>query len=183
VRIIGIDPGTLVTGYGIVEKEAGRVSFVGCGCIRNRPSEPLPARFLRLHRELGRIFAAHRPAEMAIEGVFFRRNVASALKLGEARGIAMLVAAENGAAVHEYAPRRVKKAVMGRGGARKGQVQYMMKSLLGLAEEPRPADASDALALALCHAFRGAPPRPTAGPREPFPSGVAARPARGRVKG
>lgn len=180
MRIIGIDPGTLVTGYGVVEKEGGRVSFVACGCVRNRPDEPLPARFLRIHRELGKVFASFRPSAAAVEGVFFCRNVSSAIKLGEARGIAMLVAAENGVEVFEYAPRRVKQAVMGRGGAGKGQVQYMMKSLLGMDELPSPPDASDALALALCHAFAGEGIRSRmAAPT----SAAAARPARSRVKG
>lgn len=183
MRIIGIDPGTLVTGYGIVDSDGGRVSFVACGCVTSRPGTTLPARFLNIHRELGGVFDAYHPAEMAIEGLFFCRNAATALKLGEARGIAMLVAAERGVEVFEYAPRRVKKAVLGRGGAGKAQVQFMMKALLGLAEEPRPADASDALAVALCHAYagRGIQPRtPDPGPR----AGAAARrDPRKRVKG
>lgn len=182
MRIIGVDPGTLVTGYGIVDKEGGRVSFVACGCVRNKPAAPLPMRFLKIYRELGGVFDSYRPGEMAVEGLFFCKNVKTALKLGEARGVAMLVAAEKGAEVFEYAPRRVKQAVLGRGGARKSQVQFMMKSLLGLEKEPSPTDASDALAVALCHAFAGAGVESQVSDLRPR-SGEGARPARGRVKG
>jgi len=182
VRIIGIDPGTIVTGYGIVDRKRSAVSFVACGCIVNRPHVPLPVRFLKIHRELGEVLDAYRPAEMAVEGIFFCRNVKTALALGEARGIAMLAAAERGLGVFEYAPRRVKQAILGRGGADKAQVQFMVKAILGLPEAPRPADAADALALALCHAYTGAgcaarAPDPALGGR------AEARPARGRVKG
>lgn len=192
MRIIGIDPGTLVTGYGIVDKEGGRISFVACGCVRNRSSVPLPQRFLQIHRELCALFDAYRPGEMAVEEVFFCKNVKSALKLGEARGVAILAAAEKGVEVFEYAPRRVKKAVLGRGGARKSQVQFMMKSLLGLDEEPSPPDAADALALALCRAFEGVGMRSRASNSPPasmlrgaggVQGGEGARPTRGRVKG
>jgi len=182
VRIIGIDPGTLVTGYGIVDKEGGRISFVACGCIRNRPAASLPVRFLNIYRELGGVFDAYRPGEMALEGIFFCKNVKTALKLGEARGVAMLVAAEKGVEVFEYAPRRVKQAVHGHGGARKSQVQFMMKSLLGLDEKPSSPDAADALALALCRAFAGAGVESQISDLKSR-IGEGARPTRGRVKG
>jgi crossover junction endodeoxyribonuclease RuvC len=182
VRIIGIDPGTLVTGYGIVDKEGGRISFVACGCVRNRPAASLPVRFLNIYRELRGVFDAYRPGEMAIEGIFFCKNVKTALTLGEARGVAMLVAAEKGVEVFEYAPRRVKQAVLGRGGARKSQVQFMMKSLLGMDEEPSPPDAADALAVALCRAFAGADVKSQI-PNLKSQIGKGAGPARGRVKG
>jgi crossover junction endodeoxyribonuclease RuvC len=182
VRIIGIDPGTLVTGYGIVDKDGGRISFVACGCVRNRPAASLPDRFLNIYRELGGVFDAYRPGEMALEGIFFCKNVKTALKLGEARGVAMLVAAEKGVEVFEFAPRRVKQAVLGRGDARKSQVQFMMRSLLGLDEVPSPPDAADALAIALCRAFSGGDPRSRISDLKSG-QGERAQPTRGRVKG
>jgi len=158
VRIIGVDPGTLATGYGIIEKEGCRLSYVVGGCIHNHSDTLIPKRFLRIYQELKKVFESYRPDQMAVEGLFFCKNVQAAIKLGEARGIAMLVAAENGVGVFEYAPRRVKQAVLGRGGAQKQQVAFMMKQILNMSEEPHPADAADALALAVCHAFstRGA---------------------------
>jgi crossover junction endodeoxyribonuclease RuvC len=158
MRIIGVDPGTLATGYGIIEREGGRLSYVGGGCIHNHRDTLLHERFLKIHQELKKVFKSYRPDQMAVEGLFFCKNVKAAIKLGEARGIAMLVAAENGVDVFEYAPRRVKQAVLGRGGAQKQQVAFMMKQILNMREEPHPADAADALALAVCHAFstRGA---------------------------
>ena len=127
-------------------------------CIHNRSGTPLPERFLKIYQELKKVFESYTPDQMAVEGLFFCKNVKAALKLGEARGIAMLVAAEKGVDVFEYAPRRVKQAVLGRGGAQKQQVQFMITQILNMPEEPHPADAADALALAVCHAFstRGA---------------------------
>ena len=110
MRIIGIDPGTLATGYGIIDKNGSRLSYVCGGCILNRGGTPLPERFLKIYREIKKAFELHAPDQMAVEGLFFCKNVKSALKLGEARGIVMLVAAERGIEVFEYAPRRVKKA-------------------------------------------------------------------------
>jgi crossover junction endodeoxyribonuclease RuvC len=153
VRIIGVDPGTLITGYGIVDKQGARLAYVDGGCIRSSRSSHLPGRFMRIYRELGKVFARYRPDHMAVEGLFYCKNVKTAIKLGEARGVAMLVAAESGVEVFEYAPRRVKQAVLGRGGAKKEQVQFMVKNILQMDEVPRPYDTADALALALCHAF------------------------------
>jgi crossover junction endodeoxyribonuclease RuvC len=153
MRIIGIDPGTLVTGWGIVDKNGSELTFVCGGCIRNKSSAELPARFSRIHRELRKIFQAYQPDQMAVEGLFYCKNVKTAIKLGEARGIAMLVAEESGAKVFEYAPRRIKQAVIGRGAGQKGQVQYMIRTILNMEELPQPHDAADALAIAVCHAF------------------------------
>jgi crossover junction endodeoxyribonuclease RuvC len=153
MRIIGIDPGTLATGYGIIDRDGARLSYVCGGCIHNRSGTRLPERFLKIYREIKKIVELHSPDQMAVEGLFFCKNVKSAIKLGEARGIVMLVAAEHGIDVFEYAPRRVKQAVLGRGGAQKKQVQFMIKQILGMREAPQPADAADALALAVCHAF------------------------------
>lgn len=153
MRIIGVDPGSLVTGWGVVDREGSRLSLVDLGCIRNSGTMKMPQRFAAIYEALTDIFKKHEPEQMAIEGLFFCKNVSSAIKLGEARGIAMLVAAQREVEVFEYAPRRVRQAVLGRGGAQKGQVQYMVKALLGLEEKPQPADAADALAIALCHAL------------------------------
>ncbi|MCX6356311.1 MAG: crossover junction endodeoxyribonuclease RuvC [Candidatus Aureabacteria bacterium] len=158
MRIIGIDPGTIATGYGIIDATGGRLKFVSAGCIRNPGAMPMPERFKRIHAGLHGVFDEFKPEEMAVEGLFFCKNVKTAIALGEARGIAMLVAAEKGARVFEYAPRRVKQAVLGRGGARKEQVQYMIKAILNMDEEPQPADASDALAIAVCHAYAALSP-------------------------
>lgn len=155
MRIIGIDPGTLITGYGVIDAIDSRLAFVGAGCIRNRGGTPLPGRFLNIYRELGGVFDTYSPAEMAVEGLFFCKNVKTALALGEARGIAMLVAAEKGVGVFEYAPRRVKQAVFGSGAAQKQQVQYMIRAILGMGGGDIPADAADALAVAVCHATAG----------------------------
>ncbi|MEJ2745158.1 MAG: crossover junction endodeoxyribonuclease RuvC [bacterium] len=153
MRIIGIDPGTLAMGYGIIDKNGSRLSYVCGGCVHTRSGTPLPVRFLKIYREIKKVFELHSPDQMAVEGLFFCKNVKSAIKLGEARGVAMLIAAEHGIDVFEYAPRRVKQAVFGRGGAQKTQVQFMIKQILGMSEVPQPADAADALALAVCHAF------------------------------
>ncbi|MDD5557722.1 MAG: crossover junction endodeoxyribonuclease RuvC [bacterium] len=161
MRIIGIDPGTLATGYGIVEAAGQRLLFVAAGCVRNRGGVSIPARLLAIHRGLGEVFAEYRPDEAAVEDLFFCRNAASAFRLGEARGVALLAAAEHGVPVAGYAPSRVKQAVLGRGGARKEQVRYMVQSILGMAEGPEPSDAADALAVAICHAL--ARRRPTIG--------------------
>jgi crossover junction endodeoxyribonuclease RuvC len=153
MRIIGIDPGTLVTGYGIIETNGVKVRYVGGGCIRNSGKTRMQHRFKKIYEELCEVFEKYRPEHMAVEGLFFCKNVKSAIKLGEARGIAMLAAAVAGAETFEYAPRRVKQAIIGRGGGRKDQVGYMLRTILNLNEFPEPHDMSDALAIAVCHAF------------------------------
>ena len=157
MRIIGIDPGSVATGWGIIEKEGNRVRYAAAGCIRGKRPEALPRRLSRIHDELAAVFDEYRPDEAAVEGVFFCKDARAAIRLGEARGVALLVAGERGVRVFEYAPRRVKQAVIGRGGAGKMQVQHMVKNLLSLDEVPRPHDAADALAVALCHAFATGP--------------------------
>ncbi len=153
MRIIGIDPGTLTTGYGIIDKDGSKLSYVCGGCIRSSGRAKLPLRFAKIYREMQKIFQAYRPEQMAVEGLFFCKNVKTAIKLGEARGIAMLVAAESGVEVFEYAPKRVKQAVMGRGAAHKDQVKYMIKTILEMDDMPRSHDTTDALAMAVCHAL------------------------------
>jgi len=148
-RILGIDPGSLITGYGVIDVDGPRNSYVTSGCLR-LPAGPLPERLRLIFVELSEIMALHRPDEMAIEAVFMHRNADSALKLGQARGAAICAGVVRDLPVAEYSPRQVKQSVVGKGGATKFQVQHMVKVLLKLAGDPQ-ADAADALAVALCH--------------------------------
>ena len=151
MRIFGIDPGSVRTGYGCVEAEGRRVRLVTCGAITARTDDEFPQRLARIHRELSAVIEECRPDYVAVESVFHASNVHSALKLGHARGVAILAAFEAGCPVVEYAPAEIKRAVVGYGRAEKHQVQDMIKILLGLAAPPSPHDAADALAIAICH--------------------------------
>ena len=156
VRILGIDPGSERTGYGCVETDGGRHALIVCGAIAASPHDSFPDRLARIHVELRTLLRAHRPDCVAIENVFHAVNVRSALKLGHARGVAMLAAVEAGCPIAEYSPAEIKRAVVGYGRAEKQQVGQMVKLLLGLSTVPRPHDATDALAVAICHAhYRG----------------------------
>jgi crossover junction endodeoxyribonuclease RuvC len=149
--VLGIDPGTATTGYGLVrDTETGPVP-VTFGVIQTPAGAPMPERLLSLHRELTQLIALHRPDSGAVEKLFFQRNVSTAMTVGQARGVALLALAAAGVRVGEYTPRDVKQAVAGYGGADKAQVQQMVRALLHLAEVPRPDDAADALAVAICH--------------------------------
>jgi crossover junction endodeoxyribonuclease RuvC len=158
--ILGIDPGTATTGYGIVRSnaaDAGEVdgaafTAVAYGAIETPASDPMPARLLVIHRELRRVVAEYRPSQVAVEQLFFGRNTTTALTVGQARGVALLAVAEAGLPVVEYTPLEVKHAIAGFGRAQKHQMQRMIQALLGLPTLPRPDDAADALAIALCHA-------------------------------
>jgi crossover junction endodeoxyribonuclease RuvC len=152
VRVFGIDPGSERTGYGCVETDGRRHQMVACGAIAAQAKDDFPARLARIHRELSALLAQHRPDCVAVENVFYATNVRSALKLGHARGVAMLAAVEANCEVVEYSPAEVKRAVVGYGRAEKHQVAQMVKLLLGLARVPSPHDAADALAVAICHA-------------------------------
>jgi crossover junction endodeoxyribonuclease RuvC len=154
VVVLGLDPGSLVTGYGIVARTGSRLSLLGCGSIRNDAGSPMSSRLLRIHGELTAVILRSRPDEFAIESAFYGKNAQSALKLGHARGVAMLAAVEQGLGITEYSPREVKKAVAGRGTASKEQVRFMVRSILSLDNAPMGLDASDALAIALCHMHR-----------------------------
>jgi crossover junction endodeoxyribonuclease RuvC len=149
--VFGIDPGSERTGYGCVETDGSRHRIVVYGAIRCPTIAPFPDKLHRIHAELTIILAECRPACVAIENVFYSVNARSALKLGHARGVAMLAAVEAGVPVFEYTPAEIKRAVVGYGRADKAQVQQMIKLLLGLAEAPSPYDAADALAVAICH--------------------------------
>ncbi len=151
MRVIGVDPGTVATGYGIVERQGDALRAVTFGAITTRSSLPFPQRLLRIHRELRTSLARTQPDCAAVEAVFFAQNVRSALRLGQARGVILLALAEEAVQIHEYSALEVKQAVTSYGQAGKGQVQEMVRLLLGLADAPRPADAADALAVAICH--------------------------------
>ncbi len=148
-RILGIDPGSRITGYGIIAAETDRNHHLASGCIRLQ-DESLPQRLKQIFQSIEGIVQQYEPQELAIERVFMHHNADSALKLGQARGVAICAAVMHGLTVHEYAPRQIKQAVVGGGAAAKFQVQHMVKILLALAQTP-PEDASDALAVALCH--------------------------------
>jgi len=172
VRIFGIDPGSERTGYGCVESDGRRHVLVACGAVAALPGDTFPNRLARIHSQLAALLTSHRPDCVAIENVFYAANVRSALKLGHARGVAMLAAVEAGCDVVEYTPAEIKRAVVGYGRAEKQQVGQMVKLLLGLNAAPTPHDAADALAVAICHLHSMLPPGtpdPGLGTRGPTP--------------
>jgi crossover junction endodeoxyribonuclease RuvC len=154
VRVFGIDPGSERTGYGCIETDGRRQRLVACGAISSPAHTSFPDRLLTIHVELGRLLAECRPDCVAIESLFYATNVRSALKLGHARGVAMVAAVAAGVTIAEYTPAEIKRAVVGYGRADKHQVQQMVKLLLGLSAAPTPHDAADALAAAICHVNR-----------------------------
>jgi crossover junction endodeoxyribonuclease RuvC len=151
VRIFGIDPGSDRTGYGCVETIASRHHLVACGFLSAPAGAAFPDNLKHIHEGLAALLARHRPGCVVVENIFHARNVRSALKLGHARGVALLAASEAGLPVYEYSPAEVKRAVVGFGRAEKHQVQQMIKLLLGLDAAPSPHDVADALAIAICH--------------------------------
>ena len=148
-RVLGIDPGSRITGYGVLEVSGGRYRYLASGCIRPRAGE-FPERLAEIYSGISSVIAEHEPEVLAIEQVFMARNPDSALKLGQARGVAIAAAVQGGLPVHEYAARTVKQAVVGSGRAGKEQVQHMVRAILELPGAPAP-DAADALAIAICH--------------------------------
>jgi len=148
--VLGIDPGSRTTGYGVIEVRGNKLSYIDCGCIRAGDGE-LPQRLKIIFSTLSEIIAQHQPQQVAIEEVFMGRNAASALKLGQARGAAMSACLNQNLPVDEYSARQVKQAVVGAGAAEKGQVQHMVKALLSISDNIAE-DAADALAVAICHA-------------------------------
>ncbi len=151
--ILGIDPGTAVTGYGVVRAGAPH-QLVECGVIRTRADRPLPDRLKDISDCVRELIAWHRPEAMAVEDVFYARNVRTTLVLGHARGVILLAGAEAGLQIHEYPPSEIKKAVVGTGAATKTQVQFMVTKLLRLKSAPQPNDAADGVAAALTCAMR-----------------------------
>ncbi len=150
-RILGIDPGSRCTGYGIVDIRGSQLSPVAWGVIRTDGAGSFPDRLFEIHEKLSDVIRRHGPTEAVVEKVFLAKNPASALKLGQARGVAIVVCRALGLAVHEYSPKEIKLAATGNGAAPKDQVEAMVRRLLGVREEI-PADASDALAMAFCGA-------------------------------
>jgi len=151
VIILGIDPGSSVTGYGAVNYEDRTSQLLECGCVRTSSRLAFAERLRRIYLGLTEKIAEIGPDEVAVEDVFYSKDVKAALKIGHARGVILLAAANLGVTISEYAPAEVKRAVAGSGAATKEQVQFMIKSMLGLSELPQPLDASDAVAVALCH--------------------------------
>lgn len=148
---LGIDPGTAITGYGLVREEAGGLALIDCGVITTPAGQPLPARLQTIYQELSSLVARLQPAVAAVEELFFSRNVRTALSVGHARGVALLALADAGLPIYEYKPAEVKQAIAGYGGADKHQVQEMVRMLLNLDHVPQPDDAADAVAVAVCH--------------------------------
>jgi crossover junction endodeoxyribonuclease RuvC len=149
---IGIDPGTAITGYGLVRELAdGSLQVVDYGVIQTPAAHAMPDRLVQLYQDLKEVITLHSPQSGAVEKLFFARNVRTALSVGQARGIALLALAESAVEVAEYSPNEIKQAVAGYGGAEKMQVQMMVQALLDLDEVPQPDDAADALAVAICH--------------------------------
>ena len=147
--VLGIDPGTAALGYGIVDSAAGRVREVDHGCLVTSPDRTLPERLLEIHALVDELLAVHQPVIVAVERLFFSRNVQTAFAVGQARGVVLLAAAQHGVPVREATPNEVKSAIAGYGAADKAQVQRMVQMVLGMASLPRPDDAADALAIAV----------------------------------
>ena len=150
MRILGIDPGTATLGFGIVDEDNG-FAAVAYGAIETPSTDAMPMRLLTLHNEITALIDDFEPDVLAIEQLFFSRNVTTAIAVGQARGVAMLAAAQHGLDVIEYKPAEIKQAISGYGNADKQQIQAMVRILLDLDEIPHPDDAADALAIALCH--------------------------------
>jgi len=152
VVILGIDPGTATTGFGLVtEDAAGEAQLLRYGVFLTQAGTPMPQRLLTIFRELSALLAETAPDAMAVEELFFSRNVTTALTVGQARGVVLLAAAQAGIPIYEYKPAEVKQALVGYGGASKQQIQEMVRLMLHLAAIPRPDDAADAVAVAICH--------------------------------
>jgi len=150
MRLIAIDPGTQVVGYALLERQGGAIVPLDFGAIDARREPTYAARLCKIFASIEQLIAKYKPTVMAIETAFFHKNVRSALKLGEGRGVCLLAAARAGLEIREFSPRQAKKAVTGRGGAKKYQIQVLVTQILGLKEIPEPADAADAIALGIC---------------------------------
>ena len=152
MKVLGIDPGTAVLGYGVVESAAGQPArLLECGILQTKARDPLPSRLRVIHDGILALLARHRPDVMAVESVFYARNARTTMVMSHGRGVVLLAGEEAGVPISEYTPAMVKKAVVGRGGALKPQVGYMVAQLLRLRSAPEPADAADGVAIALTH--------------------------------
>lgn len=182
--VLGIDPGTANTGYGVVKGDGpAAVSLVECGVIRTRARDPLPARLREIHDGVTELIARHRPDALSIEDVFYARNVRTTVVLGHARGVILLAAEVARLDIHEYPPAEIKKAVVGTGAATKEQVQFMLTRLLRLKSVPQPSDAADGVAAALAYLMSANVPRLPARGRERAMRDAAAARLLGRTRG
>ena len=154
MRIIGIDPGTAITGFGVIEYERGRYAFVDAGVITTPTGQDMPRRLVTLYEELGQVLRDTRPDQASVEKLFFSTNVTTGIGVGQARGVILLALAQAGLIPAEYTPMQVKQAVTGYGAAKKPQIQEMVRVLLNLPAIPKPDDAADALAIAMTHAHQ-----------------------------
>ena len=150
--ILGVDPGTAITGYGILHSDGDTLRMIAYGAITTPADWKMPQRLRHIYTELTVLIAKHQPTDAVVEKLFFSKNVRTALSVGQARGVALLAAAQAGLAIHEYTPLEIKQAVVGYGRAEKEQIQQMVRMLLQLDHVPQPDDAADALAIANCHA-------------------------------
>ena len=179
VVILGIDPGTAVTGYGVVRKEVrGPLRLIECGVIRTKPRDDLAQRLAEIHDGVLELIHRHKPTVLAVEDIFYARNVRTTVVLGHTRGVILLAGAHEALEIHEYPPSEIKKALAGTGAATKGQIQFMVMRLLRLKSAPQPSDASDGVAAALTYALTPNLPR-IASLR--FPSPTLSRPPRGKA--
>lgn len=151
MRVLGIDPGTAITGYGVIEGDGDSIALTTYGAITTPAGQPLAERLQHIYRELRTLISEWHPESAAVEELFFSKNARTALVVGHARGVALLALIDAGLPIQEYKPAEIKQAVAGYGGAPKQQVQGMVQLLLGLDDIPRPDDAADALAVAICH--------------------------------
>lgn len=154
MRILGIDPGTLFTGYGIVEFDKNELTYITSGIVKIFPTKEQAPRLKKIYDELDLVIQKYKPNEFALETAFYGKNAQSALKIGYARAVSLLVAIHNELPIKEYSPREIKKSVVGNGSATKEQVQFMMKKLLALKKTEMKFDETDGLAVAVCHAFK-----------------------------
>lgn len=153
LRVLGIDPGIAITGYAVLEQQGSKIKTIDYGCVRTSSDMPHVKRLEVLYRDINTVLQTFRPQVAAVEKLYFNRNVTTALKVGEARGVVLLSLSLANVPISEYTPLQVKQAVVGYGRAEKQQMQYMVKTLLGLPEAPRPDDAADACAVAITHLF------------------------------
>jgi crossover junction endodeoxyribonuclease RuvC len=158
VIVLGIDPGTARLGYGVVDRKGSKLTMLDYGCLETTNDRPLEQRLLIIHEGLTDLVETHHPEAVGVERLFFNKNVQTAFAVGQARGVVLLVAAQHGLPVFEYGPHEVKLAVTGYGRAPKDQVQRMVQMVLSMTELPRPDDAADALAVAVCTAHAATPP-------------------------
>lgn len=155
MKILGIDPGTATTGFGVIKKDGGRLTFVDAGVISTTPDEEMHHRLVRIDECLEQLIREHRPDMVVVEQLYFATNVTTAITVGQARGVVLLAAGRHKLPVHEYTPLQVKQAVTGYGKADKRQIQEMVKMVLQLDGIPKPDDAADGLAIAITHANQG----------------------------